>query len=250
MIHLADVHVRYGRTPALQGIDLQLVTGVTAVVGPNGAGKTTLLRLMATALKATQGTISILGLSPGDPRERTTIRQQLGYLPQDTDTNADRMVVSEFIDYLAVLKGFGDQHKRLQAVSEVVTDHRLEPHLESRIRDLSAGVRRRVLLAQAFLGNPRALVLDEPFTDLDPEQRTAASRRISALRGQSTTVVATHDIDEFVEASDTVVILLEGRIRFSGSPGDLAGLTLPGAKSRMGSIAEAMQRAYIAATRT
>lgn len=250
MIHMSDVHVRYGRTQALRGVDLHLDTGVTAVLGPNGAGKTTLLRLLATTLEPSQGTMSILGLNPRDPRERTAIREQLGFLPQDTDTNPNQMRVGEVIDYLAVLKGIRDQHDRLRAVAQVVTDHHLEPHLESRFRDLSAGVRRRVLLAQAFLGKPRALILDEPFTDLDLEHRTATRHRIAELRGQSTMVVATHDIDEFVEASDTVVILQAGWIRFSGPPADLAGRSRPNDGTSLESLLEAMQNAYIATTRT
>lgn len=250
MIRLADIDVSYGTTRALQEISLQVHKGITTVVGPNGAGKTTLLRLLATALDATRGNISILGLNPRQPLERAEIRRQLGFLPQDTDTNASRLTVGELIDYLAVVKGHGDHHQRLHAIAEVVANHGLAPHLESRIGDLSAGIRRRLLLAQAFLGNPRVLVLDEPFTDLDPEQRKAAERQITAMRVQATTVVATHDINEFVAGSDTVIVLHEGRLRFHGTPVELSRLANPVAGSQPQTDTQALQTGYAAATHT
>lgn len=249
MIRIAGVDVRYGRTQALQGIGINVNRGITVVVGPNGAGKTTLLRLLATALDPESGSISILGRNPRRPQDRTEIRRQLGFVPQDTDTNASRMTVGELIDYLAVLKGYDDPRQRLNAVADVVADHGLLPVLESRIEELSAGVRRRVLLAQAFLGKPRLLVLDEPFIDLDPEQRRAAERQIAATRDHASVIVATHDIDEFVAASDTVVILREGQLRFVGTPAELCGRAFavpePGAAQPN---TQTMRAAYIAAT--
>ena len=250
MISMATVHVRYGRTQALQGISLHLDEGITAVVGPNGAGKTTLLRLLATALDPSQGTIRILGLNPRHPRERADIRRRLGFLPQDTDTNATRMTVGELIDYFAILKGHGDPHQRLRAIAQVVSDHQLVPHLESRIGDLSAGIRRRVLLAQAFLGRPRFLILDEPFTDLDPEQRRATEQRIAATRGHATTIVATHNIDEFVAACDNLIILQQGRLRFFGTPTELTRLAYPVVGTKTEPTAQAIQAGYITATKT
>lgn len=247
MIHLSGVQVRYRRTKALAGIDVQLGRGITAVVGPNGAGKTTLLRVLATALHPTEGAISVFGLNPGDPEERRAIRQQLGFLPQDTDSNASRMTVGELIDYLAIVKGHDDHRQRLEAIARVAADHQLTPRLDARIGELSAGVRRRVLLAQAFLGKPRALILDEPFTDLDPEQRQQAQRQITGTRAHAAAVVATHDIDEFVARSDTVMVLHEGRIRFFGTPAELACFPDPAPRQSERIDMQGLRRGYVGA---
>src|SRR5258707_1019659 len=132
----------FGRTTALDSIDLEAGPGVTGLLGPNGAGKTTLLRIIATVLAPDRGTVTLLGLDPSRPDDRTRIRERLGYLPQDAGFHRG-FTVFEFIDYVAILKEMTDRRARHDEVRRVITLTGLEPVSAKRIRALSGGMRRR-----------------------------------------------------------------------------------------------------------
>jgi ABC-2 type transport system ATP-binding protein len=167
---LRDVGRRYGATRALAGVTLELQAGVTGLLGPNGAGKTTLLRLLATALPPTEGQVRVLGLDPETPAERTDIRRRLGYLPQEVGFPRG-FTAFAFIDYVALLKEWTQPSARHAEVRRVLGLVGLGDLGSKRIRAMSGGQRRRVALAQALLGSPPVLILDEPTTGVDPEQR-------------------------------------------------------------------------------
>jgi ABC-2 type transport system ATP-binding protein len=148
-ISLRDVGRTFGATRALAGVDLDLEPGVTGLLGPNGAGKTTLLRLLATALPPSQGQVRVLGLDPQVPAERTGIRRQLGYQPQEVGFPRG-FTAFAFVDYIALLKEQSQPAARHAEVRRVLDLVGLSDLGAKRIRAMSGGQRRRVSLAQAF----------------------------------------------------------------------------------------------------
>ena len=143
----------FGATRALAGVDLDLEPGVIGLLGPNGAGKTTLLRLLATALPPSEGKVSVLGLDPGVPAERTAIRRQLGYQPQEVGFPRG-FTAFAFVDYIALLKEWTQPAARHAEVRRVLGLVGLAGLGTKRLRAMSGGQRRRVALAQALLGSP------------------------------------------------------------------------------------------------
>jgi ABC-2 type transport system ATP-binding protein len=214
---------RFGRTVALDGVDLVLGRGICGLLGPNGAGKTTLLRILATVLPPDAGTVSTLGLDPGDADARLQIRRQLGYLPQEPGFHQN-FTAFEFVDYVAILKEWTQRRARHDEVRRVLTLVGLDAAMHTTIRKLSGGMRRRVAIAQAIIGDPALLVLDEPTAGLDPEQRLRFRQLLSALAEQSTVVLSTHQTDDVAALCSHVIVLLRGTTRFSGSPQELAAL--------------------------
>jgi ABC-2 type transport system ATP-binding protein len=155
--------------------------GITGLLGPNGAGKTTLMRVLATVLAPDSGTVRLLGRDPADSRERPLIRRQLGYMPQEPGFH-QRFTTFEFVDYVAILKEMTVRRERRDEVRRVLDLVGLGDVAQRRIKASSGGMRRRVALAQALLGDPRLVILDEPTAGLDPEQRLRCRELISRLR--------------------------------------------------------------------
>ncbi|MGH9274952.1 MAG: ATP-binding cassette domain-containing protein [Acidimicrobiales bacterium] len=214
---------RFGPKAALAGVDIDLSTGITGLLGPNGAGKTTLLRILATVMTADQGTIRTLGLDPTTPDGRLAVRRRLGYLPQEPGFHRS-FTAFEFVDYVAILKEWGDRRARHDEVRRVLSLVGLEPVMGTAIKKLSGGMRRRVAIAQALLGDPDLLILDEPTAGLDPEQRLRFRELLSAVAAHATVLLSTHQTDDVAALCNRVVVLLDGAVRFTGTPPDLAGL--------------------------
>jgi ABC-2 type transport system ATP-binding protein len=200
---------------ALNGVDLDLYQGVVGLLGPNGAGKTTLLRILATVLGPDHGSVRILGRDPGVSAERTDIRRRLGYLPQELGYPRG-FTTYGFIDYMAVLKEWDDPGPRRAEVRRVLEQVGLADRSARRIRSLSGGQRRRVGLAQALLGSPELLILDEPTAGLDPEQRVALRHVLAEVGRGATIVVATHQTEDVAALCERVIALDEGAVRFDG----------------------------------
>jgi len=221
-VQLNGVAKAFGRTRALEAVDLQLQPGITGLLGPNGAGKTTLLRILATVLAPDAGRVRLLGLDPQDAGERLSVRRRLGYLPQEAGLHRG-FTAFEFVDYVAILKEMTDRPARHAEVRRVLDLVDLGDIRSRRIRALSGGMRRRVALAQALLGDPDLLLLDEPTAGLDPEQRLRFREFVSAAPHQ-TVVVSTHQTEDVAALCTRVVVLDHGRVRFDGAPPDLARL--------------------------
>jgi ABC-2 type transport system ATP-binding protein len=212
---------RYGATRALDQVDLTLERGITGLLGPNGAGKTTLLSILATVNEPDAGRVSVFGLDPRHAPERVEIRQRLGYLPQELGYHR-HFTVAGFLDYVAILKEITDRRGRSDEVARVLELVGLEPCAKKRIRALSGGMRQRLGIAQALLGRPELLVLDEPTAGLDPEQRLRFRELLSNLPGEPVILLSTHQADDIAAICPAVVVLLHGQVRFAGTPADLA----------------------------
>jgi ABC-2 type transport system ATP-binding protein len=206
----------------LAGVHLLEQGGLITVLGPNGAGKTTLLRCLATVVAPDEGTVVIDGLDPRHEHERIEIRRRLGYLPQDDGLVAGSTAF-DAVDYLAVLKGHRDDRRRRRAVFEVLDRVGLRDRAGERVERLSGGMRQRLGLAQALLGAPTLLLLDEPASGLDPDERLRLREILTERRRTTTMFVSTHLTDE-AAISDTVLVLDNGIVRFAGPPERLASL--------------------------
>ena len=224
----------FGSTVAVDDVDIEFGPGVTGLLGPNGAGKTTLLRIVATAMAADRGSLTVLGHDPATAAGRLAVRRQLGYLPQEPGFHRN-FSAFDFVDYLAILKEWGDRRGRHDEVRRVLSLVGLDAVMHKRIGQLSGGMRRRVAIAQALIGAPRLLVLDEPTAGLDPEQRLRFRELLGTAAADATVLLSTHQTDDVAALCQRVVVLLEGRVAFAGTPAELA--------------ARATDRVWIAPTR-
>ncbi|WP_043624016.1 ABC transporter ATP-binding protein [Nonomuraea candida] len=223
MIEITGLTKTYGGKRALDRLDLTLGTGVTGLLGPNGAGKTTLLRCLATTLAPDAGSVTAFGLDPASPAQRTALRRRLGYLPQDPGFYP-HFTAFDLVDYVAILKELTDRGQRHAEVRRVLAEVELTGQARTKVRRLSGGMRQRLALAQALLGEPELLILDEPTVGLDPEQRMAFRALVSRLGESRTVVLSTHQTEDVAALCERVVVLRAGRVAFDGTPGRLAGI--------------------------
>ncbi len=216
---LEGVSKTYGATTALQPTSVTLDSAVVGLLGPNGAGKTTMLRLLASALPPSTGRIVVAGHEvTGGHHERVEARRRIGYLPQEV-VFPRGMTAFAFLDYIAVLKEWKDTQRRHHEVRRVLDLVQLGDRGSMKVAKLSGGQRRRLAIAQALLGAPELLILDEPTTGLDPEQRAALRGLLSGLPG--TVLISTHQTEDVSALCDRVIVLDGGRIRFDGTVPDL-----------------------------
>lgn len=217
---LGSVSKRYGTLLALNDVTLDSGPGVTGLLGPNGAGKTTLIRMLATLLSPSSGTIRIDGLDPAHSHQRLQIRRRLGYLPQDLGLYP-RFTVFEFVDYIAILKELKERRERHRAVRAALQLVGIRDLARRKIKTLSGGMTRRVGIAQALVGDPQLLLLDEPTVGLDPEQRARFRELIAGLGHGRQVVLSTHLVEDVAAICTSVVVLWEGRVVFHGAPQEL-----------------------------
>ncbi|MEU9269870.1 ABC transporter ATP-binding protein [Streptomyces sp. NPDC048251] len=215
-----DLSLRFGGTRALDGVSLRLTRGVTGLLGPNGAGKTTLLRVLATAVPPDGGAFTALGHDPGTAAGRLALRRTLGYLPQTPGFHPE-FTAFEFVDYVAILKELTDRGARLREVRRVLEAVDLSEVRGTRIKRLSGGMRQRVALAAALVGEPGFLVLDEPTVGLDPEQRMRFRELIAQAGEGRTVLLSTHQTEDVAMLCHRVVVLAQGRVHFEGTPAAL-----------------------------
>jgi ABC-2 type transport system ATP-binding protein len=221
-VHVRDLRVRIGHREIVRGIDLALDTGVTGLLGPNGAGKTTLIRALATALPAAAGSLRLFGTAlPCRDRELREIRRRIGYAPQ-LPLVLRHLTVLDQVAYAAWLKGLAPRVGAARA-RMALAQVDLADRAADKTRTLSGGMLRRLGIAMALVGNPDLLLLDEPTTGLDPEQRVAFRRLVHRLGATRTVLLSTHLIEDVVSLCARIVVLAEGRIVFDGTADGLAG---------------------------
>ncbi len=210
------VSKKYGRAaPALGSTTLELHRGVVGLLGPNGAGKTTMLRLLSTALPPSSGRIVVAGFDVTESHaSRVGARRRVGYCPQEV-TFPRGMTAFAFLDYLGVLKEWKDTDKRHAEVRRVLDLVHLADRGAMKVAKLSGGQRRRLAIAQALIGSPDLLLLDEPTTGLDPEQRASLRGLLSGLAG--TVLISTHQTEDVSALCDRVLVIDAGAIRFDGT---------------------------------
>src|SRR5437867_3004786 len=168
-VQVIGIEKRFMRTRALDGLTFDAGAGITGLLGPNGAGKTTLLRMAATVLAPDAGELRLLGWDPRKADERLAIRRRLGYMPQEPGFHRS-FTSFEFVDYVAILKEMVDRRARHDEVRRVLALVGLEGVSDRKIKALSGGMRRRVALAQALLGDPDLLVRAGRRAGLVPER--------------------------------------------------------------------------------
>ncbi|CCD90350.1 Copper ABC transporter, ATP-binding protein NosF [Bradyrhizobium sp. ORS 375] len=203
-VHIADVVKHYGKVEAVKGVSFDLAEGeMVALIGHNGAGKTTLMKMMLGLIRPTRGTIAVLGENPG--AGEFSARRQLGYLPENVAFDA-ALTGRETQAFCARLKG--EPVKHALALLDVVG---LGEAAKRRVNTYSKGMRQRLGLAQALIGRPRVLLLDEPTTGLDPELRQTFYEVIQRLAADGTTVLlSSHALTELEERAGRVIIMNRG----------------------------------------
>jgi ABC-2 type transport system ATP-binding protein len=211
---------RLRRIQALDQVTLQINTGMFGLLGPNGAGKTTLLRIIATLLKPTHGRVTVDGFDVSDRRQKWVIKQLLGFLPQELGLYNGLSPV-EFLDYIATLKNLHNPHVRAEAVAQVMALTGLRTVAHQRIGTLSGGMKRRVGIAQALLGDPQLLIVDEPTAGLDPEERVRFRNLLAGLATERIVILSTHIVEDIAATCNMMAVLDQGRVRFHGVPSAL-----------------------------
>lgn len=223
MLRLDGVSRRYigAERAALDSVSWQLRPGVTGLVGSNGAGKSTLMRILTGSDAPSEGTVEWAGLDLASASGRTALHRELGYLPQEFTVDRGARC-GDVLAYIAWLKEIpradsaGEVDRVLGAVG--LADRR-----RTRVSSLSGGMRQRLGVAQALLGRPTVLVLDEPTAGLDPRQRRIVRDLLVQEARWASVLVSTHLIEEVAALGGQVALLDEGRLRFTGSVAELAG---------------------------
>lgn len=204
---MSKVSKSYGGRPVLKNVNFDINDGsCVGLIGPNGAGKTTLIRLILGLLKPTSGRVSVNGLDPASERDRLV--GKIAYVPEKTAIY-EKMTAKEYLRFFVALRNINI------SVSEILTDYGLEERSDDPISTLSKGMKRRLELARALMGNPEILILDEPFSGIDPESRIRIRETIRNS-GSKLIVVSSHDLREVERVADSVVVMKNGRVVFHG----------------------------------
>lgn len=218
-LHINNLHKTYPNgTKALQGIQLELSNGMFGLLGPNGAGKSTLMRIIATLQNPDQGSIAFNGVDIAHSPQ--AIRSVLGYLPQEFGVYP-RVSARRLLDYIAVLKGLTNRQQRQGQVDYLLQQTNLYEHRNKAVSTFSGGMRQRFGIAQALLGEPRIIIVDEPTAGLDPEERYRFLNLLSEIGEHMIVILSTHIVEDVQELCPQMAILAGGRIVQQGSPARL-----------------------------
>jgi ABC-2 type transport system ATP-binding protein len=216
-IHTSQLTKRYrSGVTALAGLTLDVPAGMYGLLGANGAGKTTLMRILAGILRPTSGSARVGGHDLGTAAGRRGVQQALGYLPQELGLYPD-LTARGFLDYIGLLKGIGPTARRRDQVAELLALTALTEVADRKIGGFSGGMKRRVGIAQALLGDPALLIVDEPTAGLDPEERIRFRNLLAHLAGDRTVLLSTHIVEDVASTCRRLAILSAGRLVYAGS---------------------------------
>lgn len=203
---------------ALNNVSLEIPAGMYGLLGPNGAGKSTLMRTIATLQQPDTGSINLDGLDVlHSPAE---LRQQLGYLPQDFGVYP-RISATDMMDHMAVLKGFSNRKERREIVNNLLQQTNLYDVRKKALAGFSGGMRQRFGIAQALIGDPQLIIVDEPTAGLDPEERNRFLNLLSDIGENKVVILSTHIVDDVTNLCPRMAIIAKGKIIREGRPGDL-----------------------------
>jgi ABC-type multidrug transport system ATPase subunit len=211
-------HVYGNGTRALDAVSLEIPKGMFGLLGPNGAGKSTLMRCLATLQIPTAGAIRFDGIDV--LAEPAQLRATLGYLPQDFGVYP-RVSAYDLLDHLAVLKGLTGSGERKETVEALLNQVNLWDVRKKAIAGFSGGMRQRWGIAQALIGNPRLLIVDEPTAGLDPEERNRFNNLLAEIGESKVVLLSTHIVGDVTDLCSRMAILVGGRIVATGTPADL-----------------------------
>lgn len=209
-------------TQALQNVSLDIPQGMFGLLGPNGAGKSTLMRTLATLQDADSGRATL-----GDTdllHQKDAVRRVLGYLPQEFGLYP-KVSAEALLAHFAVLKGISDAKERREVVKALLQQTNLYDHRKQALGSFSGGMKQRFGIAQALLGNPKLIVVDEPTAGLDPEERVRFHNLLSAIGQNIIVILSTHIVSDVTDLCHAMAIIHQGRVRVAGNPMQLvAGL--------------------------
>jgi ABC-type multidrug transport system ATPase subunit len=208
-------HIYPNGTRALDDVTLEIPRGMFGLLGPNGAGKSSLMRCLATLQIPTAGEIRFDGLDVLAEPEK--LRAQLGYLPQDFGVYP-RVSAYDMLDHLAVLKGVAARGERKDTVESLLQQVNLWDVRKKAIAGFSGGMRQRFGIAQALIGNPRLIIVDEPTAGLDPEERNRFNNLLAEIGENVVVILSTHIVDDVTDLCSRMAILVGGRIVSAGVP--------------------------------
>src|SRR5689334_8809577 len=218
-LRISHLSKRYpGGTQALSNVSLRVGPGMFGLLGPNGAGKSTLMRTIATLQEADAGSVHL-----GDIdvlAQKDAMRRVLGYLPQEFGLYP-KVTASDLLDHLAVLKGFVHRAERRAMVRALLHKTNLEHVRDRPLGSFSGGMKQRFGIAQALIGNPRLVIVDEPTAGLDPEERNRFNNLLAEIGENVVVILSTHIVDDVADLCSRMAIINEGRIVLVGAPAEL-----------------------------
>ena len=223
MLEISGVsHVYANGTRALDNVSLSIPRGMYGLLGPNGAGKSTLMRTIATLQTPTEGAIRFGDLDIlANPDQ---LRRKLGYLPQDFGVYP-RVTAFDMLDHMAVLKGMSVKSERKAVVETLLNQTNLWNHRRNFIAGFSGGMRQRFGIAQALIGNPELIIVDEPTAGLDPEERNRFLNLLAGISDNVVIILSTHIVDDVADLCPRMAVLAGGKVQLEGAPLDLIAVT-------------------------
>ena len=208
-----------GGSYAIKDLNLEIPNGMFGLLGPNGAGKSTLMRILVTLMKPTSGKVTVNELDLA--KNRREIRSMLGYLPQDFSFFS-KLKTYEFLDYTARLAGMKNGTVRRKAVDQMLEEVGLFEARDRNANKLSGGMKRRLGIAQALINDPKIIIVDEPTTGLDPEERIRFRNLLSTISTRDVIIIlSTHIVGDISSTCDNMALLNTGKLAFAGSPEQL-----------------------------
>jgi ABC-type multidrug transport system ATPase subunit len=219
MLEIQDLSKTYPNgVQALKDVSLRIPVGMYGLLGPNGAGKSTLMRSVATLQQPDTGTIHLDGLDVLD--EPAELRKKLGYLPQDFGVYP-RISALNMLDHMAVLKGFTNKKQRRDLIDGLLHQTNLHAVRKKALAGFSGGMRQRFGIAQALIGDPQLIIVDEPTAGLDPVERNRFLNLLSDIGENKVVILSTHIVDDVTNLCPRMAIIAEGQIVREGRPSDL-----------------------------
>ena len=212
------VHVYANGTRALDDVSLSVPNGMFGLLSPNGAGKSTLMRSIATLQTPTSGSIEFDGIDVIQDPDK--LRRTLGYLPQDFGVYP-RVSAYDMLDHMAVLKGIASAKDRKETVQTLLQQTNLWRVRNKAIAGFSGGMRQRFGIAQALIGNPKLIIVDEPTAGLDPEERNRFLNLLAEIADNVVIILSTHIVEDVADLCPRMAVLAGGKIQLEGAPAEL-----------------------------